>query len=84
MLRLDCCGLLCALLVYGCMLYADYVVVGWLVLPTMMDRWVAFVVGRLHECLLGNLEPDVVLRPDKLGRDEWLGCGCLLQYSDAF
>ena len=34
--RRDPCGVTCILMTYGCVLYADYVVVRWLVLSTGM------------------------------------------------
>lgn len=36
--RWDPCGILCCLLTYAAVLYADYVVVNWLVLPTFDGR----------------------------------------------
>ncbi|KAI6222109.1 Palmitoyltransferase [Aphelenchoides besseyi] len=41
-LRLDCCGLLCTLLVYFCMCYANYAVIFWMVLPTFTSFYSFF------------------------------------------
>ncbi|CAD5208826.1 unnamed protein product [Bursaphelenchus xylophilus] len=51
MLRVDFCGLFCALLVYGCIFYADYVVIRWLVYPTLVNTfW-----GLFHICAFNGL-----------------------------
>ena len=41
--RSDPCGFTCLIMTYGAVLYADYVVVRWIVLQTMSDSlWGAF------------------------------------------
>uniref|UniRef100_A0A7E4VAK3 Palmitoyltransferase n=1 Tax=Panagrellus redivivus TaxID=6233 RepID=A0A7E4VAK3_PANRE len=47
----DPCGFLCVLLVWGCMIYADYVVVQWLVLPTFSET----VWGAIHILIFNTL-----------------------------
>uniref|UniRef100_A0A0N5A996 Palmitoyltransferase n=1 Tax=Syphacia muris TaxID=451379 RepID=A0A0N5A996_9BILA len=32
--RRDPCGILCTLMAYGCMIYADFVVINWIIIPT--------------------------------------------------
>lgn len=44
----DVCGILCALLTYVAMAYADYVVIFWLIRPTFTQRFLLF-------CTLKNL-----------------------------
>uniref|UniRef100_A0A914XE78 Palmitoyltransferase n=1 Tax=Plectus sambesii TaxID=2011161 RepID=A0A914XE78_9BILA len=49
--RWDPCGILCCLLTYGAVLYADYVVINWLVLPTFDGSlW-----GVLHVVLFNTI-----------------------------
>ncbi|XP_071806268.1 palmitoyltransferase ZDHHC3-like isoform X1 [Asterias amurensis] len=41
--RNDPCGIVCLFITYGAVLYADYVVIQWLIIPTMVDSlWGAF------------------------------------------
>ena len=43
--RRDACGVTCLLMTYGAVLYADYVVVRWIVMQTMAGTlWGAFNV----------------------------------------
>ena len=43
--RKDACGFTCLVMTYGAVLYADYVVVRWIVLQTMAETlWGAFNV----------------------------------------
>uniref|UniRef100_A0A914RQ67 Uncharacterized protein n=1 Tax=Parascaris equorum TaxID=6256 RepID=A0A914RQ67_PAREQ len=48
-LRRDPCGVLCALLTYAAMIYADYVVINWLVAPTFSQRWASLKQSHLLE-----------------------------------
>ncbi|OZC08972.1 DHHC zinc finger domain protein [Onchocerca flexuosa] len=49
--RRDLCGIFCALLTYLAMMYADYVVIVWLITPTFMESlW-----GVLHAVMFNTL-----------------------------
>ncbi|KAI6170506.1 DHHC zinc finger domain containing protein [Aphelenchoides bicaudatus] len=51
MLRLDCCGLLCVLICYAAMIYANYAIVFWMILPTLYESfW-----GPLHVVAFNSL-----------------------------
>uniref|UniRef100_A0AC34RFU5 Palmitoyltransferase n=1 Tax=Panagrolaimus sp. JU765 TaxID=591449 RepID=A0AC34RFU5_9BILA len=47
----DPCGFLCVLIVWGSMIYADYVVIAWLVYPTFVDS----IWGALHVFLFNTV-----------------------------
>lgn len=49
--RLDPCGIICIILTYLAVFYADYAVVEWMVIPTMSSRYVEF----FHACLMNKL-----------------------------
>lgn len=39
----DPCGIVCLIFTYGAVIYADYVVMRWIILTTMPLRWVRFL-----------------------------------------
>ncbi|KAH7660435.1 DHHC zinc finger domain containing protein, partial [Aphelenchoides avenae] len=51
--RWDVCGILCAIITYVCMGYADYVVIEWLVMPTFVESlWGAVHVFAFNTILV--------------------------------
>jgi len=52
MLRLDCCGLFCVVIVYFCMGYADYAIIFWMITPTFKnDFWELFHIVSFNALL---------------------------------
>ncbi|EYC43858.1 hypothetical protein Y032_0479g2229 [Ancylostoma ceylanicum] len=49
--RLDPCGLVCVLMIYGCVIYADYVVTIWMVMPVFGES----IWGALHIAFFNTL-----------------------------
>ncbi|RCN32132.1 hypothetical protein ANCCAN_22075 [Ancylostoma caninum] len=49
--RLDPCGLVCVLMIYGCVVYADYVVTIWMVMPVFGES----IWGALHIAFFNTL-----------------------------
>ena len=39
---MDPCGIVCVLLIYGCVAYADYVITVWMVIPIFGDTYVLY------------------------------------------
>lgn len=42
--RLDPCGIICIILTYIAVFYADYAVVEWMVIPTMSTRYLIYLL----------------------------------------
>lgn len=40
----DPCGIVCVLITYLAVFYADYVIIKWVVLQTMVDRYISITV----------------------------------------
>ncbi|WKX90464.1 hypothetical protein Q1695_009369 [Nippostrongylus brasiliensis] len=54
--RLDPCGLVCVVMIYGCVVYADYVVTIWMVMPVFGDSlWGAFHIAVFNTLIFMTL-----------------------------
>nr|CDJ87049.1 Zinc finger domain containing protein [Haemonchus contortus] len=54
--RLDPCGLVCVVMIYGCVVYADYVVTIWMVMPVFGNTiWGAFHIALFNTLIFMTL-----------------------------